>query len=51
MKQIDFAQEVEAFGKMPYIEGANPRLMDKDAAPLKDRMARENKIVESLERR
>lgn len=50
MKQIDFAQEVEAFGKMPYIEGANPRLMDKDAAPLKDRMARENKIVESLEK-
>jgi citrate lyase subunit alpha/citrate CoA-transferase len=50
MKQIDFAQEVEAFGKRPYIEGANPRLTEKDASSLKDRMARENKIVESLEK-
>ncbi|HWQ07388.1 MAG TPA: citrate lyase subunit alpha, partial [Feifaniaceae bacterium] len=50
MKQQDFAQEIAALGKKPYIAGENPRLTEKDTSPLKDRMARENKIVESLEK-
>ncbi len=50
MKQQDFSEEIAAFGKKPYVPGVNPRLTEKDAASLKDRMARENKIVESLEK-
>ncbi|HWQ06550.1 MAG TPA: citrate lyase subunit alpha [Feifaniaceae bacterium] len=50
MKRQDFSAEIAAFGKKPYIPGENPRLTEKDASSLKDRMARENKIVESLEK-
>ncbi len=46
----DFTAEIAALGKRPYIPGENPRLYDKETAPLKDRMAHENKIVESLEK-
>jgi citrate lyase subunit alpha/citrate CoA-transferase len=46
----DFTREIAAYGKRPYVPGENPRLYDKDTSPLKDRMARENKIVESLEK-
>lgn len=48
--QQDFAAEIAALGKHPYIPGENPRLYDKESTPLKDRMAHENKIVESLEK-
>lgn len=50
MKRQDFSAEIAAFDKKPYIPGENPRLTEKDASSLKDRMARENKIVESLEK-
>ena len=50
MKRQDFSAEIAAFGKKPYNAGENPRLTEKDSAPLKNRMARENKIVESLEK-
>ncbi len=46
----DFAAEIAALGKHPYIPGENPRLYDKETATLKDRMAHENKVVESLEK-
>jgi citrate lyase subunit alpha/citrate CoA-transferase len=46
----DFAAEIAAYGKHPYVPDENPRLYDKESASLKDRMAHENKIVESLEK-
>ena len=48
--QQDFSAEIAAFGKHPFVPGENPRLYGKETAPLKDRMAHENKIVESLEK-
>ncbi len=48
--QPDFTAELTAMGKRAYIPGENPRLYGKETAPLKDRMAHENKIVESLEK-
>ncbi len=49
-QQQDFAAQIAALGKRPYVPGENPRLYDKDTASLQDRMAHENKIVESLEK-
>ena len=46
----DFAAEIAAYGKKPYVPGENKRLYDKDTATLQERTARENKIVESLEK-
>ncbi len=46
----DYSEQLTALGKKPYVPGENPRLYDKETAPLKERMANENKIVESLEK-
>ncbi len=46
----EYCEQLAALGKKPYVPGENPRLYDKETAPLKERMARENKIVESLEK-
>ena len=46
----EFERAVARLQKRPYVPGENPRLYDKDILPLKNRMERENKIVESLEK-
>lgn len=46
----DFSAEIAALDLHAYRPGENPRLYDKDTASLQNRMARENKIVESLEK-
>ena len=46
----EFYSALTALHQKAYVPGENPRLTEKDRAPLKNRMARENKIVESLEK-
>jgi citrate lyase subunit alpha/citrate CoA-transferase len=45
-----FYSALSALNKSAYVPGENTRLYDKDTSPLKNRMNRENKIVESLEK-
>ena len=46
----EFYAALSRLNREVYMPGENKRLYDKDISPLKNRMARENKIVESLEK-
>ena len=45
-----FYSALTALNRQAYVPGENKRLYDKDPSSLKNRMERENKIVESLEK-